>query len=130
MICLTLNIRGLCNSSKITVVKKLIELVSPDVILLQQMRFSSLQDSEYFLKLFPNWNCCGQDAYGISSGLLVPWNSWEAHFTPFKVEAGILLDGNFLGLNRTIHILSIYGPYNHKQEFWDKVFQSGFLNDP
>ena len=46
------------------------------------------------------------------------------------MEDGLLLERNLLGFKRTVRILNIYGPYHHREEFWDKVMESGILNDP
>ena len=81
----------------------------------------SVEKCDFFLKLFPSWNCYGQDANGFSSGLLVTWNPLKAQFSPFKTEARILVECRVKGLNMIIQILNNYGTYNHRKYLWDKV---------
>lgn len=110
--------------------KRLVLSVNPVVILVQETMTSSLDACETFLKLFPAWNICGLNADGTFGGLLVAWNSSKASFKPYVTIVGILLEGIFLGLQRPIKILNIYGPYNLREVFWDNVVCSGLLSDP
>lgn len=129
MLFLTLSIRGFGGVPKRTAFRRLVDVINPNVIFLQETMVSSLQACDMFLKMFPSWHCCGSDALGISGGLLSTWNPLKAHFSSFKVEAGILLEGRLLDLDRSVRLLNVYSPYSKKIYFWDRILCSGLLND-
>ena len=56
------------------------------------------------------------------------WDPSVANFSSFMIGAGLMIEGYFLGYSHSLRIVNIYGPYNQKQDFWDRVKASGILN--
>ena len=68
------------------------------------------------------------DACGYSGGTLVSGNPLLDDLKAFETYACILLTGKLKGLNITVHVLNIYGPYYKKLSLWDRVKSSGILS--
>lgn len=90
-------------------------------------RFSTC---DYFLHLCLGWHVSALDALGHSGGTLVAWNPLLADLKAFNTFAGILLFGKLKGLEQTIHLLNVYGPYDNRKVFWDTVKANGLLSLP
>jgi hypothetical protein len=54
---------------------------------------------DFFLKCFPNWDCCATDSIGLSGGLISGWNPAKANLQDFGTRAGILLEGRVKDVN-------------------------------
>ena len=91
------NIKGFGSSPKRDSLKRLLERVSPLVILIQETMCSASMACEIFLKIKPSWKCCALGAYRLSDGLLVAWGPAQSSFKHFSTVAGILIEGHFLG---------------------------------
>ena len=65
------------------------------------------------------------DALGLSGGLLVAWNPQIAKMKAYLVTARILLSGFFKDFDEEINIINVYGPYNSKEIFWDRLASEG-----
>jgi len=77
----------------------------------------SIKSCEVFLKLFLDWEACGRNYDGLSSGLMLAWNDLNAHFKAFFSHVGIVVEGSLLGLAQDISIINLYGPYNNRNTF-------------
>ena len=126
---ISFNICGLGNSLKITALKILLERVNSGAILLQETMTSLVQACELFLKICPSRLCCGMDVVGMSRGLLVAWNSKVDDFKPFSTTIGIIIERKFIGMERRIRILNVYGPYIERKVLWEHVTKAVILID-
>ena len=85
------NIRGIGGSPKRVLFKRLVEMVNPRVVLLQETMVSWVKDCDLFMNIFAMWNCCGIDVSGDNDGLLVSWNLVVVDFMPFSTIVGIMI---------------------------------------
>ena len=74
------------------------EIVKPVVIMLQETMLPLVMACNNFLKCFPLWKCCGVDANGLSSGLLIDWNMLWLISIPTPLVQVYLLRGGFVVL--------------------------------
>ena len=127
MILLSLNVRGVRGTPKFHILKRLIERIAPNVILIQETMVEGSKVWEVFTKLLGGWTIYSMDALGQSGGFLTAWNPSKVSFKPFLTTDGILLDGYSMELNRNLNIINCYGPYVSRKDFWDEVMEAGIL---
>ena len=58
------------------------------------------------------------------------WNPHQVKCHAFKTVAGILIKATFKGMNVPLDILNCYGPYKHRDIFWENVCRGVLLNSP
>ena len=117
MIILSMNIRGVGGTHKILALRRVCELVRPDVLLIQETMVSVDKALEVFSKVLGRWYMCAVDANGFSGGFLSAWNPNLALFDVYKSTAGIMLKGQVSNSVQVINILNCYGPYKHRIPF-------------
>ena len=61
------------------------------------------------------------DAMGISGSLLAAWDPRKSNIKSFVVQASIVLTGFFKDFTEELNVINIYGPYNCKEQFWDRI---------
>jgi len=83
-----------------------------------------------FLKLFLGWEVSATDTQGKSGGLLCIWNPSLCDFKSYISAVGLLLTGCIKGIKEDLKILNVYGPYNDREPFWNRLAGSGLLRDP
>ena len=130
MICVTLNMRGLCSGPKRTAIKRIIDNQHVDIFLLQETKIEEVKACEYFLRIKPGWRVSALDSADLSGGTLVAWNPVVGDFSPYRTCAGILLSRYCKGFENLLHILNIYAPCRERKCFWDEISRSGCLNVP
>ena len=108
MICVTLNVRGLCSGPKRAVVKRIIDSQHVDIFLLQETKVEAIKVCEYFLRIKPGWRVSTLDSTSLSGGTLVAWNPVVGDFSPYRTYVGILLSGYCKRFDHILHILNIY----------------------
>ena len=91
--------------------------------MLQEIMSSSSKACDLFLKIYPMWKCVVLDACGQYGGILVAWNPTIFDFNPFSTIVGLVIEGKFCGLDKTIKILNFYGLYLHRKVIWDNLVQ-------
>jgi hypothetical protein len=110
MLILSLNVRGVGGTLKITSVHRLLDHTSPDIIFFQETLVNE-QKARDFVHLFrPSWVSSSVISLGTSGGLVVAWDPSLYTLTPFLTVGGILLTGLSLINNREIALLNLYGP--------------------
>jgi hypothetical protein len=107
--------------------RRLLNTISPSVILLQETLVSADKARSFILKLRPDWLSCAVSAVGTSGGLLASWDPNFFTFDPFLSIGGILLTGHSNEDKRELSILNVYGPCQNRKEFWASVEASGLL---
>ena len=127
---LTLNVRGLGGLAKQKSLHLLIATLSPDVVLLQETMTSIYPALFAFSKLCPGWELCAIEAKGLSGGILSSWNPKLLNCKSFHTLAAILLKASIRGSPLELSILNCYGPYIHRDSFWNTAASSGLLSLP
>jgi len=117
MIITSYNIRGLGGSLKKIYLRRIFEVIHPDIMLIQQTMSEAWKSCQFFLKLFPGWEVCATDARGRSGGILCIWNPTCCDFTSFSSTYGIMLVGQIKGFEEEVKILNVYGPYKVREAF-------------
>jgi len=110
----SLNVRGVSGSSKYLALKRLIELVKLDVLLIQETMVGVDKARSLFVKLLPHWYFCGVDSTRLSGGILSAWNPRKADFLSYLSPTGILLEGHVIELDRGLKVINYYRPYSDK----------------
>ena len=127
---LSLNIRGLGGSVKQKILRHLLKTLSPDVVLLQETMTSTYPTLFAFSKLCPGWEFCALDSLRLSRGILSGWNPRVLRCKAYHTLAGILLKATLRGFSVPFSILNVYGPYSHRDTFWNAVAAGGLLSIP
>jgi len=83
MIVATLNVIGVGGSLKFLALKRFLESVKPDVLLIQETMDCEAKAREIFVKLLPTWYFCGVDCLGLLGGILTAWNPRKSDFMLF-----------------------------------------------
>ena len=81
----------------------------------------------FFLKIKLDWEVASVDAMGLSGGLLVAWDPSNSKLKAFVVQVGILMTGFFKDFTEELNLINVYGPYNCKELFWDRIQWRGPL---
>ena len=125
---LSLNVRGLGGSVKQKSLRHLISTLSPDMILLQETMTSTYPALFAFSKLCPGWEFCAIDSSGLSGGILSGWNPHVLRCKAYHTMAGILINVSLRGCTIPFSILNVYGPYMHRDTFWNAIASGGLLS--
>ena len=96
-------------------------------MLIQETMSSCSMAYEYFLKIFPRWECCALDANGLSDKLLAIWNPSLVDFRRYNSPTGIILEGRIRGCDHPVKVVNYYAPYVGREEFWNEVDSSDIL---
>ena len=129
MIILSMNIRGVGGAPKLRALRRIFEIVRPDVILIQETMVPADKAIAVLSKVVGSWHMSAVDAAGRSGGLLTAWNPFRGIFDIYKSVAGILLLGRFMHEAREIKILNCYGPYLDRIPFWNRIQSGGLLRE-
>ena len=127
---LSMNVRGLGGSAKQKSLRHLFLSLSPNVVLFQETMTSTYPALYAFSKLCPGWEFCALNSTGLSGGILSGWNPRVLRCKAFHTLAGILLQATLRGSSLTLSILNVYGPYLHRDTFWNAVASGGLLSLP
>lgn len=129
MKCLSFNCRGLDSTPKKLALKRIFEVESPDIILLQETLGPAESITHALSSLSARWNFLASDALGRSGGLVIGYNpksikldsSWGGH--GFMGAAIFSID---LGL--TLRIINIYGPCHQRENFWSHLLDCNLMS--
>ena len=127
---LSLNVRGLGGLAKQKSIRHLFSSLLPDVVLLQETMTSTFPALLAFSKLCPGWEFCAISSFGLLGGILSGWNLKLIKCKSFHTVAGILLKALIRGSTFPLSILNCYGPYLHREAFWNSVARGGLLSLP
>jgi len=83
MIVISLNVRGVGGAPKSLALKRLFDLVKPDIDMIQETMVDGNKAREVFSNFFPVWDFCAVDSKGLSGGLLSSWNQKKTNFNDF-----------------------------------------------
>ena len=131
MILLSNNCRGLASPHKKSSIKRMIALLDPHIILLQETMGPSDKVKEALESWLPRWVFEAVDAVGKSGGLAIVWvanqirceNIWGFHL-------GMGIDVYSREIDRVYSMINIYGPYQDRFPFWDRIFSKSWWNFP
>ena len=84
MIVLSFNVRGVGGAPKSLALRRLFDLVKPDLVMIQETMVPGVRAREVFSNFFPNWNFYVVDSKGLSGGLLSAWNPKKANLNVFN----------------------------------------------
>jgi exonuclease III len=119
---LSFNCRGLANPSKKSSLRRLVELISPEVIFLQETMGVSESVVSVLESLLPGWDFAAVDARGRSGGLATGWLLKKCNCeSVWGFESGIGLNFFSTDLGRSMTIVNIYGPYLDRQRYWNSI---------
>ena len=111
---ISFNIRGLGGGPKRAAFKRILDIVCPVIVFLQETMSSGDIACDFFLNLRPGWFVSALDACGHYGGTLVGWNPLLANLRAFKTCVGLLLKGSLKGFDGLVHLLNEYGPYSNR----------------
>ena len=72
--------------------------------------------------LFKGWEFLWIHSNGMLGGLVTTWQSSFTLLNSFYMHLVLCVVFKCKNLNRQVSILYMYGPYDHKQVFWDQLF--------
>ncbi|XP_071704929.1 uncharacterized protein [Rutidosis leptorrhynchoides] len=125
MSCISLNIRGLGQSGKITWLKKICNNENPVILGLQETKCSNSPDS--LIESFwynSNLKFVQKDAIGASGGLLLIWDPSSFLFDlAVEGEFFLAIKGKWVGYDSDIFFINVYGPHSHQKKlrFWSEL---------
>ena len=90
---------------------------------------SSSVACDFFLRIKHSWKCRVIDVAGLSGGLLLAWDPSYADLRSFVTVVRMMVEGNIKGFKSSIRIRNVYGPYSHRQDFWENVERVVLLQD-
>ncbi|XP_059068451.1 uncharacterized protein LOC131858970 [Cryptomeria japonica] len=117
------NVRG-CNApDKIRLIKRCLDQVRPDILLLQETKIKE-EDFSLFSRKFQSWNCSQVRAQGTSGGLAILWKG--SAIVVIIVRATCLwqwLKVISMQLQTSFFLFNIYGPTNSnlKKQLWSEL---------
>lgn len=118
MILLSYNCRGLASLHKKSSLKRMITLLGPQIILLQEMMGPRDFIKEALESWLPGWAFEAVDAVGRSGGVAIGWLSTMIrcdNFWSFRVGIGIEVYSQDIGIVFTV--VNIYGLYQERLPF-------------
>ena len=127
---LSLNCRGLASTQKKLPLKRMMEVLSPEIILLQETMGPNMEVELLLSSLLQLYCFTAQSANGHSGGLAIGWkkssiqctNSWGSSF-------GLGAQLCWVETNVTLTIVNIYGPYSNISELWDSFRKYGLIKE-
>lgn len=128
MIIMNLNLRGVGGGPKLYAFRRLLALINPNLILLQETLCDELKARSFINSVLPSWHVCSVGATGRSGGLLSAWNPTLFLFNSFTLGGGILLLGRSRVFDGTLNVFNCYGPQGEKCAYWESLAQSGLFN--
>jgi len=128
MILLSLNIRGVGGSKKLSYVRRLLLLIQPDIIFFQETLVDESRARTFFSKLNPTWYSTAVSSVGKLGGLLVAWDPKNFKLRPYICCGGLLVTGISFELKEQLLFLNVYGPYSDIIFFWQKLGDRGILS--
>ena len=131
MILLSYNCRDLASPQKKSSLKRMIALLDPQIILLQETMGPSDKVKEALESWLPGWVFEAVDAVGRLGGLAIGWvanqirceNIWGFH-------SGMGIDVYSRETYRVYSVINIYGPYQDRLTYWDRLFSKTWWNNP
>jgi len=129
MIILSLNLRGFGSPTKLASLKRLLQQIKPNIVLLQETLIEGDKAKNLFFQCLPHWNVGAIDSIGRSRGLLTSWNPSLAEFCAFGTVAGIFLEGRLNISKDPVKLLNCYAPYKDSEPFWKQLFDSRLLSE-
>jgi hypothetical protein len=111
------------------VLRRLVDLNSPDVIMLQETLGVSETVVKALESLFPGWMFAAVDARGRSGGLATGWLKKTCNYeSVWGFESGIGLTFFSSGMGRNVTIINVYGPYQDRQRYWNSLVGCSWLS--
>jgi hypothetical protein len=129
MILATLNVRGLGGNSKYLALKRILDLVKRDVLLIHETMVGVEKARDIFVKLLPHWFFGGVDSTSLSGGMISAWNPRKDDFSAYLILSGILLEGHVKHLDRNLKVINFYGLYSDREVFWEDIKSEGIFKD-
>jgi len=117
MLVISLNVRGIGGTLKVSSVHRLLNRTRPDVILLQETMVEEQKERDFMHLFRLNWVSSSISSVGTSGGLLAAWDPLLFELDPYLTVGGILLTWKSLLHNWELTILNIYGPCKDKKLF-------------
>ena len=131
MILLSYNCRGLASPHKKLSLKRMITLLGPQIILLQEMMGPRDLVKEALESWFPGWAFEAVDAAGRLGGVAIGWLTSMIRCDNFwGFRAGIGVEVYSRDIDRVFFVVNIYGPYQEQLPFWDRIFSMSWWNSP
>jgi hypothetical protein len=80
-------------------------------------------------KGFKNWEFSSIDSFGLFGGLVIGWNHILFLMNCFVIISGLCTKLYSKILAQSFTILNVYGPYEDKHHFWDKIFNLQVMDE-
>ena len=109
MVLLTLNVRGVVGTVKLSSMPRLLNYIKPDIIFLQETLVDDEKERKILLPLHPTWMFSAMSSVEKFDGLLVAWNPNILDLLPFHCAGDILLLGVHLPYKRDLNLINVYG---------------------
>ena len=131
MIVLSYNCRGLASPHKKSSLKRMISLLGPQIILLQETMGLWDLVKEAVESWLPGWAFEAVDAAGKSRGVAIGWMSTMIRCENFwGFHGGIGIEVYSRDIDRVFSVVNIYGLYQERLPFWDRIFSMSWWNSP
>jgi hypothetical protein len=121
------NLRGLANPSKKSSLRRMVDNISPGVILLQET-LGIREDVKFALEsLLHGWVFVAVDSRGRSV-LAYGWKSKVCRCdNVWNIESGIGLELYAEEMGRIMAVINIYGPYLDRVRYWESLLNNTFM---
>ena len=127
---ISLKCKGLASTRNKISLKRIMEVLSPEVILLQETMGPEMEVENLLSSLLPLYSFTTQSARGHSGGLAIGWkkscicctNTWGS-------SLGLGAQICWVEKNLNLTVVNIYGRYTNISEFWDSFRKSRFIKE-
>ena len=122
--------RGLASSRKKLALKRMMEVLSLEVIILQETMGPELEVETSLTSLLTQYSFRAQSAINHSGGRAIGWKKTSIRCTnSWCSPIGLGTHLCWGDTNTTLIVVSIYGPYSNRAYFWDSFKRAGFVKE-
>lgn len=127
---LSFNCRGLMSPQKKLSLKSFILRLGLDVLFLQETLGSGEAIKEALQTLLPRWEFMTLDAKGWSRGFATGWRTTLCRLSSsWGCDSCLGMELLSQELNSLLRLVNVYGPYQDRVGFWDKLFSKSFSHE-
>ena len=113
--------RGIGGASKVTTLRRIIELKKPKIIAIQEAMTDGERAKEIMGAILKDWRMETIDAEGHSRGLLIAWSPEITFYakSDYKDALGTELEDPKTGIR--FFFLNVYGPFYDRRIYWESL---------
>jgi len=127
---MSFNCRGLAGPLKRPALRRVIDLEHPDILMLQETLGEMEAVKSKLEAMMPGWVFHCLDVRGRSGGIATGWNPRTVKIVNVWGMDSVLGCSLFSSdIGEEITLLNIYGPYQDRVPFWEKIFNLDLLKN-